>query len=174
MRPPSSLLSRIPPYSLAISLVRCGPRIGVAHSDPYLSCAQPLTSLPSHITPWELASVLRGLRLGLLVFALPLRERPNTPSTSTRHAIADMHEMASRLHRMRGTPVHSVPQCVWARRCTPRVVQEQCSNNALWQEIESARPKHQDFRRMPPAVVAAIALQDLLDEEMCGWPNTFG
>ena len=168
---PSLLLSKLTPYTVAIGLVRSGRRIGIAYSDPYLSCATPLASLPARATPWEVAAVLQGIPVGVVVLGLP----PSRSRASSDDAGA-LRSMAMHLQRQAGSPLVAVQQCVWRRQVSADEVRAQCADNALWQEIASAvaeRPRG-GGGAAAPAVLAAISLQDLLDEEMGGWPNMFG
>mmetsp|Transcript_24971 Transcript_24971/g.67000 ORF Transcript_24971/g.67000 Transcript_24971/m.67000 type:complete len:91 (+) Transcript_24971:313-585(+) len=65
--------------------------------------------------------------------------------------------------------------CVWSRRLTEAEVDTNCADNPLWEAIDSARlAERARGTETSAAVMAAITLQDLLDEEMGGWPNTFG
>ena len=169
---PSLLLSQMTPYSVAVGFVRSGGRLGIAYSDPYLSCATPLASLPTRAKPWDVAAALQGIPVGVLVLGLPIRGGQN----GSRDDVAALQSMATHLHRQTGSPLGAVQQCVWRRRMSASEVRSQCTDNALWQEIASA--VGDDCRRggagVAPAAMAAISLQDLLDEEMGGWPNTFG
>ena len=74
--------------------------------------------------------------------------------------------------------------CMWDRRLHAATVRDKCTTSDLWEAVGSgltdAAATAADLcegglpRPLPPELDAAIALQDCLDEEMGGWPNTFG
>jgi hypothetical protein len=105
-----------------------------------------------------------GAQIGLVIVALPLRGRQS------------VQQLVLRSRRLLGRALSRAgftrPQCrmmAWDRRLTLDAAQREQRRNELWQ-IDGLMHS----RTIRPSTHAAVALQDLLDEEMGGWPNTFG
>ena len=138
-------------------------RVGLARSDPYLSKAT--TMAPARPTALGLRRALySGAQIGLVIVALPLRGRQS------------VQQLVLRSRRLLGRALSRAgftrPQCrmmAWDRRLTLEAAQREQRRNELWQ-IDGLMHS----RTIRPSTHAAVALQDLLDEEMGGWPNTFG
>lgn len=158
------LLSSMPPYTEVLCVASTGlHRVGLARSDPYLSKAT--TMAPARPTALGLRRALySGAQIGLVIVALPLRGRQS------------VQQLVLRSRRLLGRALSRAgftrPQCrmmAWDRRLTLEAAQREQRRNELWQ-IDGLMHS----RTIRPSTHAAVALQDLLDEEMGGWPNTFG
>ena len=158
------LLSSMPPYTEVLCVASTGlHRVGLARSDPYLSKAT--TMAPARPTALGLRRALySGAQIGLVIVALPLRGRQS------------VQQLVLRSRRLLGRALSRAgftrPQCrmmAWDRRLTLDAAQREQRRNELWQ-IDGLMHS----RTIRPSTHAAVALQDLLDEEMGGWPNTFG
>ena len=171
------------PYSVALCLVRTSRGIGIAHSDPYLSTATPLATSPADATAADLRSLLEGLPVGVVVLGLPTCGHPSR--TQSRDEEEDRRvALAEHLHAG-GLLPSSTAFSMWDRRLTAEEIRHHCSTSDLWESISSALRASDalpdakgacpsETAPLLPELEAAIALQDLLDEEMGGWPNTFG
>jgi uncharacterized alpha-E superfamily protein len=117
------------------------------------------------------------MRVGTIVFAQPLTSRWSGGAVDFGHKdIALTHHMLA-LQLQQHSEVASLPLCVWDRQLTAREVRQKCASEELWEAIAEQWPSEWSRRRanaVEPSLLAAVALQDLLDEEMGGWPNTFG
>ena len=154
------LLSSMPPYSEVVCFVSTGlRRVGLARSDPYLSRAIAMDAV--RLTPLALRGALATCSVGLVVLALPLRGRHAVP----RHVHRLRRALSRTLARAPGGRPHVA--VAWDRRLTLADARRESVRNDLW-EIDGL-----DGARVRPSVQAAVALQDLLDEEMGGWPNTY-
>ena len=180
LSPLSRALQTMPPYSVALCAVRRGSSLGFAASDPYLSCASPLTVLPVLGGGLDVHEALRtavgmleeerSLKAGVLVLAPPMLLRDDG---------ADSEAEAAR--RARDNLVHDTISvspsrndyhavCVREELLSLETARRQLSGPLadLWEQVgELSSAAAAD-------VHAAAVLQDVLDEEMGGWPNTFG
>lgn len=158
------LLASMPPYTEVLCVASTGlRRIGLARSDPYLSKATAMA--PAQPSALGLRRALSsGAQIGLVIVALPLRGRQS------------VQQLVLRSRRLLGRALSRAgftrPQCrmmAWDRRLTLDAAQREQRRNELWQ-IDGLMHS----RTIRPSTHAAVALQDLLDDEMGGWPNTFG
>ena len=62
---------------------------------------------------------------------------------------------------------------LWDRRLAAAEVREKCESD-LWEAVRRGFDVTDTSSAHPPQLDAAVALQDCLDKEMGGWPNTFG
>ena len=154
------VLASLRPYALVASVCRVGRWHGLAVSDPYLSCATPLAAVPVSGGVLALQSALRRLPIGALLLGLPLRQRgrANGAPRSLGIRLSQGACVIGRLPRLHGAP----PSLAEARA--------KQRDDPLWGEVGLPL----DGARISPAVHAAACLQTVLDEEMGGWPNTFG
>ena len=161
------------PYSLAVCVVRTSTgAIGVAKSDPYLSTATPIAALALPLASEDLHSVLQGLPIGVLVLGLPV--------CGTEGYAAGRRALAESVLHTSGASTTAVC-CMWDRRLAAATVLDKCAASDLWEAVGNGLAEASADgvegglpRPLPPELDAAIALQDCLDEEMGGWPNTFG
>ena len=175
----SSVLSTLRPYTEVLCCVRVGRRLGLARTDPYLSCAEAIgEGLP--LARAQLSSTLRAalaqLPLGAVALALPLRRtggpgRPRLATARRRRLVRAITDAAPALRRLR-------PLAIDQRLDLVTAAQQQRSN-VQWQATGPiTQPQHAyrsvwGRRARPTASVhAAVALQNLLDEHMGGWPNS--
>ena len=191
------LLSALRPYTEAVCCVhvRRG-RIGLARSDPYLSCAIAIGELraprPRAATA-RLRRALADVPVGLLLLGLPIRRggsgaavaaattaaaaAPPTPprglAPSRRRALA---------RALAAVRPEAVRLCAWDARTSLGSAQREQRINTQWDgvgDLSGGRPwaaggSASSARRVCAGTHAAVALQSLLDSEMGGWPNTFG
>ena len=108
----------------------------------------------------ELPAALSELRIGALVLAEPLRDRP-TPSDSITSRQQRLLQAILRAGR-------SEPCVAWDRTLSLQCAISRQRENEQWSDVGELSTKS-SF-----GVHAAVALQDLLDEHMDGWRNTFG
>ena len=174
--PAGLALSRMRPYSIAVCIVRTNAgAIGVAKSDPYLSTATPIAALQaSPLASEDLRSVLQGLPIGAFVLGLPV--------CGTEGFAAERRALAQSVLHTNGAST-TAACCMWDRRLAAGTVLDKCATSVLWEAVDHrladaaiAADRFEDGLPcpLPPELDAAIALQDCLDEEMGGWPNTFG
>ena len=141
------------PYTVVVSVCRVGRSIGVAKSDPYLSAA---TAVGSATRRSELRHLLADIPVGAIVIAQP------------------MHGCRAFAHRPLAQSLARINRdcrfVAWDARATLADARREAADNDQWVETGVSEVR----RRAAPHVHAAVALQAALDQEMGGWPNTFG
>ena len=147
------ILATLRPYTVIVSVCRVGRSIGIAKSDPYLSAATAVGSA----TRWsELRRLLADIPVGAIVVAQPL------------------HGCRAFAHRpLAQSLARTNRDCrfvAWDARTTLADARREAADNDQWVETGVSEVR----RRAAPHVHAAVALQAALDQEMGGWPNTFG
>lgn len=168
-------LRNLRPYTLVLSIIRptCRSRkIGIALSDPYLSCVESSRQLNS-VRMLRIGRFIDASRIGLVVFGLPLRFRNST----LKHAAAARRMLARTIGRVR-LGSSNCPAVCYDKRMTLREAQREERANSQWsalRELRGAATGTQHYERgVALSMHAAVALQNLLDDEYGGWPNTFG
>ena len=107
-----------------------------------------------------------GAPVGLVVLALPLRGR----QAVQQHVLRSRRLLSRALLRV-GSAAWSprVRLVTWDKRLTLEGARRERLQNDQWEAVDGLFGS-----RVCPSTHAAVALQDLLDAEMGGWPNTFG
>lgn len=164
------------PYSLIASVCRVGRTVGVAISDPYLSCAAPLCAVQS-AQPLAVQEALRRKPIGALLLALPLEHHHRPRSRQRRLAALLRRALGTRLSTS-AVAIGRLPMIRAAPTALAEVFGKARDAPELWSEVGLPEAQPDASTRLspmlPPAVHAAATLQVVLDEEMGGWPNTFG
>ena len=166
------VLAGMRPYSLVVSVCRVGRSVGVAISDPYLSCAAPLCTVPS-ARPLALQEALRSRPIGALLLGLPLEHRHRPHGRQRRLAALLRRTLGMRLS-LSAVAVGRLPTIRAAPTALAEVFGKAHDAPELWSEVGLPDKQPDASMRLSPAVHAAATLQAVLDEEMGGWPNTFG
>lgn len=181
------------PYTEVVAAVCLGRgRVGLARSDPYLSCATQIAELPTtslRASAHALRRALTDVPIGLVLVGLPMRRRAGYAYAATD---ADHRRHRRSLARLLLRAVPSLARraklCGWDTRMALSEARHEQLTNEQWEGIGgldagapwSARvPRGRPVSAACPWRVcagahAAVSLQSLLDEEMGGWPNTFG
>ena len=192
---PGVALRKMRPYSVALCALWSSRHstgsapttelIGYAHSDPYLSTATPLATTNLDAPPVDMQKLLEEIPpVGLIVLcSIPALDATSSciQSISARQSLGDSILQSGALAE------RGLRCCWWDCDLGADDVLHHCLTSDLWETIRSelfldranGGDDHDPMRMplpLPPAPhhAAAIALQHLLDEEMGGWPNTFG
>ena len=148
----------MPPYSAIACCVRDGDSVGVALSDVYLSGVIDLQLVRCVNSARALVDALRADNVGALVLGLPCAHDSMKETAQ--------YQLANFLHR---GPSASMPCCFWCRRAPLEdlvhlaVAEDWLANS----RSRSTQPSHVE-------VEAAMTLQEMLNEEVGAWRNTFG
>lgn len=166
--------------------------IGIARSDSYLSSATAFSTIRvGTANSGRLGSALRrelaDVPVGALLLALPLRGVNSPRRERQRRVVA---RALSALGPGVGSRARAlgwrVPKVAWNERTSSLVAWHSQRTNPQWEGVGSlagARPwaasdapgfTAKGASGPCASVHAAVALQGLLDQEMGGWPNTFG
>jgi hypothetical protein len=172
---PAEFIAQLPPTRRLLGLVcvspRNPPRFGVAVSDPYLSCAQPLfltnvaaSALEELIAPNDIGGV--ALLEPMLLDSARDSGQPCTSSAA----------VAAATFAATGSPLlDSLPHTHWPTSLTRRQAEDMAAENSLWADVGLLCDDPAAVNlEVDPGVQAAVMLQHLLDEECGGWANTFG
>lgn len=196
------VLSAMRPYSEVVCCVHMGQgRYGLARSDPYLSCASVFGEMAApggpHLAATRLLRELTSERVpvGMLVLGLPMRcedvggdddfaaagqgaadlaAAAAARADSERGALARALASAASSAGGGGRAVAAVPLCAYDGRVTLAAARHEQQTNAQWESVGALDGGACSTQQLGAGVHAAVALQSLLDEEMGGWPNTFG
>ena len=158
------LVARLPVYRTLVGLVAVSDSLyGVAVSDPYLSCARPVSSVA---TLPSLAALAELHQCGAVVVGLPFA----ASGLQTEHKARQQRALAALLRQPSG-----LLACAFgpATQPTAASVAKLYRENLLWDQTGLDELGKQDEAR-DASVVAAVSLQLFLDEHSGGWANTFG
>ena len=164
------LVARLPVYRSLVGLVAVSESLyGVAHSDPYLSCARPAPSVASLAS---VAALVAKLNCGALVVGLPFA------AAGVEHAQRNAQRQQRALAALLRDPAlarSGLLACAFvpAKQHTAACVAQLHRDSLLWEgtgleELGTQGEAHD------ASVMAAISLQLFLDEQCGGWANTFG
>ena len=164
------LVARLPVYRSLVGLVAVSDSLfGVAHSDPYLSCARPAPSVASLASVAALAAKLNSgaLVVGLPFAAAGLQAAERQKERQQRALAALLREPS--LARSGLLACAFVP----AKQHTAACVAQLHRDNLLWGETGLEELGKQG-EAADASIMAAVSLQLFLDEHCGGWANTFG
>jgi hypothetical protein len=168
--PAKQLIARLPVYRSLVGLVAVSETLfGVAHSDPYLSCARPAPSVASLASVAAVAAQLNG---GALVVGLPF-------AASSLHAaelqVARQQRVLAALLREPSLARSGLLACAFApaKQTTAACVAQLHADNLLWGDT-GLDDLGKNGEAADASISAAVALQLFLDEHCGGWANTFG
>ena len=189
------LLSAMRPYTEVVCCVRLDRRrIGLARSDPYLSCATALPEISSmrgslSALRAALREALADVPVGLVLFGLPMRRGAGGGGGVGGGGGGAAHRRQRRLLARalaRAAPTlfaRAGLGCAWDKQLSMREARREQRKSEQWDSIgcpDAGRPWAargggvRAERRVGAGVHAAVSLQTFLDEETGGWPNTFG
>ena len=155
------VLAAMRPYTEVLCLVRTSRScVGLAKSDPYLSSAESLGEVDA-LRPLALREAIEGFRVGLVVLGLPLLGNGHSQTRFHRRHLA---QVLARHKAWRP----GVRYLAWDSQLSPDSALRECLTNMQWSAVGRL-----DEKPLSAGTQAAVALQNLLDEEMGGWPNTF-
>ena len=169
----SRIISEMRPYSEAVCIVMRSQKIGIARSDPYLSSASALSDIDVRRgrIGAKLQHALKDIPVGALFFGLPMQgfgsDDHHGQLIRQRRTIA---RVVSKLHKLGTTRTWLIPYCLRDRRVSILEARKEQRENEQWDAVGLIG----HAGSASASIHAAVALQDLLDEETGGWPNTFG
>jgi hypothetical protein len=169
--PAEQLVARLPVYRSLVGLVAVSDTLfGVAHSDPYLSCARPALSVASMGSVAALAAKLNG---GALVVGMPFAAA-GLQSAAELHKERQERALAALL-REPSLARSGLLACAFApaKQHTAACAAQLHSDNLLW-EGTGLEDLGKQGEAADASIMAAVALQLFLDEHCGGWANTFG
>jgi RNase H-fold protein (predicted Holliday junction resolvase) len=166
------LVGRIPVYRTLVGVVAFSESlIGVAVSDPYLSCARPVHSVTYSALTTSLPKLVAEHKAGAFVVGLPFA----ASGLRAEHRARQQRLLAQLIKQSCDLEGTQLMACSYAAspQHTADSVASSYRDNLLWDQTAVDELGVQGASR-DASIHAAVALQLFLDEHSGGWANTFG